>query len=146
MAAKLGLQEFEAEDAALLSDLPVAMTEAGLDHTGTFRALADGLRGTGDGLDGALAGWRERWLDRLAQDGRPAAVAADAMDAVNPVHIPRNHLVEEALADAVAGDMSTYEALLSHVTDPYRARAGSKAFTEPAPPSFEADYQTFCGT
>ncbi|CAN5134634.1 YdiU family protein [soil metagenome] len=146
MASKLGLEEVGAEDAALLSDLPVAMTEAGLDHTSSFRALADGLRGTGDRLDGALAGWRERWLARLAQDGRPAAVVADAMDAVNPVHIPRNHLVEEALADAVAGDMSTYEALLSHVTDPYRARAGNEAFTEPAPPSFEAGYQTFCGT
>ncbi len=146
MATKLGLRQQRQDDTALLADLPVAMTEDALDHTHTFRALAAGLRDGSPAGGRALEGWRQRWLARLAEDGRPLTVVADGMDAVNPVYVPRNHLVEQALAAAVAGDMGPYEALLSHVTEPYRHRPGSQAYADPAPPAFEAAYQTFCGT
>ena len=70
---------------------------------------------------------------------------ADAMDRVNPVYIPRNHLVEEALAAASAGDMDPLERLLAAVTSPYEERPGSSA--TPSPPRMtSACYQTFCGT
>ena len=38
------------------------------------------------------------------------------MDRVNPVYIPRNHLVEEALAAATDGDLDPFERLLDAVT------------------------------
>ena len=68
------------------------------------------------------------------------------MDRVNPVYIPRNHLVEEALAAAHRGDLDPLENLLAAVTSPYEQRPGFERYAEPAPEEFGGCYQTFCGT
>ena len=49
------------------------------------------------------------------------------MDRTNPVYIPRNHLVEEALAAATAGDLEPLERLLDAVTRPVRRPARPRA-------------------
>ena len=67
------------------------------------------------------------------------------MNRVNPVYIPRNHLVEEALAAATDGDLAPFERLLDAVTRPFDKRARLERYAEPAPQDFGA-YQTFCGT
>jgi uncharacterized protein YdiU (UPF0061 family) len=67
------------------------------------------------------------------------------MDRVNPVHIPRNHLVEEALAAATDGDLGPLDRLLDAVTTPYDERAGLARYAAAAPADFGA-YRTFCGT
>ena len=81
--------------------------------------------------------WTARWL-ALAPD-------ADAMDRTNPVYVPRNHLVEEALDEATAGDLAPLDRLLEAVSAPYDERAGLERYAEPAPDSF-GSYTTFCGT
>ena len=70
---------------------------------------------------------------------------ADRMDAVNPLYIPRNHLVEEALTAATAGVMGPFERLLEVVTRPYDQRPGSERYAAAAPDDF-GTYTTFCGT
>jgi uncharacterized protein YdiU (UPF0061 family) len=67
------------------------------------------------------------------------------MDRVNPVYIPRNHLVEEALAAATGGDLQPTSALLAVLADPFTEQAGAERYAEPAPTDF-GPYQTFCGT
>jgi uncharacterized protein YdiU (UPF0061 family) len=67
------------------------------------------------------------------------------MDRVNPVYVPRNHHVEDALAAATAGDLGPLERLLDVLARPYDERPGLEGYAQPAPPSF-CDYQTFCGT
>ena len=68
------------------------------------------------------------------------------MHSVNPVYIPRNHLVEEALTAAQdRDDLGPLHRLLDAVTAPYDERAGMERYAEPAPHDF-GDYQTFCGT
>jgi uncharacterized protein YdiU (UPF0061 family) len=68
------------------------------------------------------------------------------MDQVNPLHIPRNHLVEEALEQANDdSDLTSLEGLLEAVRRPFEERAGLERFAEPAPPDF-GRYRTFCGT
>ena len=75
----------------------------------------------------------------------PASAAAD-MDRVNPVYIPRNHKVEEALTAAVeGGDLGPFRALVDVLADPFREQPGAGDYARPAPASFGA-YQTFCGT
>ena len=81
--------------------------------------------------------WTARWL-ALGPD-------ADAMDRTNPAHVPRNHLVEEALDAATDGDLAPLDRLLEAVTAPYDERPGLERYTRPAPESFGA-YTTFCGT
>jgi uncharacterized protein YdiU (UPF0061 family) len=67
------------------------------------------------------------------------------MDRVNPLYVPRNHLVEEALAASTGGDPAPLERLLDVLADPYTARPGLERYAEPAPEDF-GDYRTFCGT
>ncbi len=146
MRTKLGLSDGPADDVAqpLVDELLSLLQANHVDHTSFFRALGASARGDGDAaralfLD--LAGfdaWAERW--------RALGPAADAMDRVNPVYIPRNHLVEEALDTATSGDLAPLGRLLDAVTAPYDVRPGLERYAEPAPGDFGASYRTFCGT
>jgi uncharacterized protein YdiU (UPF0061 family) len=151
MAAKLGLPDGLGEDEALVDDLLALMHEQHVDFTSGFRALASALRGEGAGVralftePAAFGAWHDRWRARLsAQGGEPDAIAA-AMDRVNPVYIPRNHLVEEALGAATAGDLAPFERLVGVLAEPFRERPGLERYAAPAPPDF-GEYVTFCGT
>ena len=136
------------EDAVRLGeDLLAIMERERADFTNTFRALAASLRGDraaavallGDGF----GSWETRWHRLL--DGDRAGVA-DEMDMVNPLYVPRNHLVEEALAAATAGDIAPIEELLAVVTAPFSEREGAAKYSTPAPAGFTDSFRTFCGT
>ena len=157
MAQKLGLRD-RAEDPAvqaLSENLVEMMSRVAADHTGTFRALADVLRGAdSDSIDlssdEAWPQWHQRWLDALESSGANSESAlddvADAMDAINPLYIPRNHLVEEALEAARRGDLEPFVRLLEVTTTPFDRDESRDHFAEPASASFNEGYQTFCGT
>ncbi|GAA4749120.1 protein adenylyltransferase SelO [Gordonia alkaliphila] len=150
LSAKVGLVGL-AIDRSLLDDLLTLMHHHRLDWTGTFRALADELRGDPAPLDDALpreasAPWLARWRTALADRGvDPAQIAAE-MDAVNPVYIPRNHRLDDALRAATAGDLVPFHRLLDAVTHPYEPRDEWSDLADPAPESFSAGFRTFCGT
>ncbi len=145
MRDKLGLPGEDHRDEALITDLLALMRAASHDYTGTFRALAAGLRAGVPPQDDALHhAWWARWLRRLGDVDRLAVAAR--MDAVNPAYIPRNHLVEEALTAAIAGDLAPYRALLQVLAEPFNKRPGLERYAEPAPADFSATYKTFCGT
>lgn len=112
----------------------LGLQAARADFTTTFRMLASLVRGQTDDVPGVNQGWLDSWL---ALDPDP-----NLMDRVNPVVIPRNHRVEEALDAAVAGDLAPFEALLVAVRRPY---AVNERFAEPPPANF-GRYVTFCGT
>jgi uncharacterized protein YdiU (UPF0061 family) len=127
----------------LVDDLLVLLRTDHVDHTSFFRALVAAARGDAEPtrrlfLDlAAIDGWLARW--------RASGPDADVMRRVNPVYIPRNHLVEEALAAATDGDLDPLVRLLEAVTAPYEERAGLERYAVPAPVDFGA-YRTFCGT
>jgi uncharacterized protein YdiU (UPF0061 family) len=143
MHAKLGLPAGPAEDESIVDDLLTLLREDGVDWTSAFRALARVARGDADALASIVptqerfAGWLGRWM-ALAPD-------PDVMDRVNPLYIPRNHLVEDALTQATVGDLAPYHRLLDVVTHPFHKRPGFDAYTAPAPPGF-GDHVTYCGT
>ena len=87
-----------------------------------------------------LETWAPRWRARLED---PDA-AANAMEEINPIYVPRNHLVEDALAHATAGDLAPFQALLAVVQQPFTERADLMRYAEPAPAS--DTYVTDCGT
>ncbi|MEZ4320629.1 MAG: YdiU family protein [Myxococcota bacterium] len=144
LLAKLGCAGSHPDDPALLSDFLGWMESTRQDFTGTFRALSAGLRSGQPAFDdAAFLAWSSRWHARL--EGDPME-RADRMDEVNPVYVPRNHLVEEALDAAVAGDLGPFRSMLAVLERPYTARDGLERYASPAPPAFEETYQTFCGT
>jgi serine/tyrosine/threonine adenylyltransferase len=135
MRRKLGLVGEDADDAALSDDLLTAIQ--GVDWTLAFRRLADesSLRPLFDDFS-AMAAWLSRWRPRAGEG------AARRIAATNPVVIPRNHKVEEALSAATAGDMALFHALLAAIRQPH---ADCEPFMLPAPSGF-GQYVTFCGT
>ena len=84
--------------------------------------------------------WIARWM-ALGPD-------SDAMNRVNPIYIPRNHLLDAALEAATDGDLGPFEKLLAHVTHPYDERPGGAEgaqYANPAPPGADR-FITYCGT
>jgi len=150
MRAKLGLDphDEQAGDPALAADLLGLLREQRVDLTSAFRSLSSAARGDLDPFRRLFAepdpvdAWLVRWYGRIGPD-RDAVAAA--MDAVNPVYIARNHLVEEALAAGTDGDLAPVERLLDVLADPFRERPGLERYAEPAPAAF-GPYRTFCGT
>ncbi|MCA2240875.1 YdiU family protein [Mycobacterium sp. WUMAC-067] len=145
MRAKLGLSAgVDAEFAtALVEELLVLLKQNHVDYTSFFRRLGRAANGDAEparGLFMDLAGFDD-WLARWTALGPDA----DAMDRANPIYIPRNHLVEEALTAATDGDLGPFELLLTAVTEPYAERPGLERYASPAPEDF-GKYQTFCGT
>jgi uncharacterized protein YdiU (UPF0061 family) len=68
------------------------------------------------------------------------------MRAANPAFIPRNHLVEEAIAAAISkGDFSPFESLLAVLSRPYEDQPIFGRYAEPPRPE-QIVHQTFCGT
>jgi uncharacterized protein YdiU (UPF0061 family) len=145
MRAKLGLPDGLDDEVAtrLVDEVLALLREGRVDHTSFFRGLGAAARGDVDParnlfLDLAgFDGWAERW--------RALGPDADAMDRVNPVYIPRNHLVEEALEAATRGDLAPLGRLLEAVAAPFDERPGLARYAAPAPEDFGA-YRTFCGT
>jgi serine/tyrosine/threonine adenylyltransferase len=145
MRAKLGLPADvdPAVAGPLVDDLLGLLHRNHVDHTSFYRALGAAARGDAEParllvLD--LAAFDE-WLARWRALGPDAA----AMGQVNPVYVPRNHLVEEALDAATAGDLEPLGRLLAAVTRPFDDRPGLERYAEPAPQDF-GSYRTFCGT
>jgi uncharacterized protein YdiU (UPF0061 family) len=154
MRSKLGLADGAPEDGELVADLLALLHAQQVDFTRFFRALSSAARGDAEparalfGEPAALEPWAERWRERLAyRSSEPEMPAiADAMDRINPLYIPRNHKVEEALEAATEGDLGPFERLVDVLLRPFDERAGLEAYAEPAPVGFGECYQTFCGT
>ncbi len=139
MAAKLGLG---APDRELATDLLELMRAQKVDFTRFFRALSAGTARTLFPEPESFDAWAGRRQALLPADR--AAVAA-AMDRVNPVYIPRNHRVEEALAKAATGEMEPFQRLLDVVSRPFEERPGLDGYTGPAPAGC-GPHVTYCGT
>jgi uncharacterized protein YdiU (UPF0061 family) len=151
MRAKLGLTGEREGDGALIEDLLVLLRAQQVDYTSGLRALSAAARGDTAPVRALFAdpaafdAWAERWRARLADQERDPRASADAMNRLNPLYIPRNHLVEEALDTAGAGELAPFERLVEAVTRPFDERPGLERFAEPAPRDF-GPYRTFCGT
>ena len=137
------------EDEALARDWLALLNEHRVDHTLAWRRLADVAEGDELALRGlfidqdAPSAWLARWKSRRATGGS----SPDAMRAVNPFVIPRNHKVEEALAAATNdGDLGPFRSLLAALRSPFEESPRTAPYGIPAPVATTATYKTFCGT
>ena len=86
----------------------------------------------------------ETWFARWRRQADPATRLAD-MRAANPVLIPRNHRVEQAIQSAYDGDFATFHRLVDALDAPYAERAEYADLETPPQPE-ELVRETFCGT
>ncbi|MEO0560386.1 MAG: YdiU family protein [Bacteroidota bacterium] len=151
MQAKLGLRDRDSSDAERFDALLSMMQAAKADYTSTFRSLSDALRGDESSLRAQIhhahiEGWISAWKQRLVDEGADLWEVAETIDRVNPIYIPRNHLVEEALDAAGRGNLAPFQTLLDVVTHPFEEREEHDRYAAPASEAFTARYKTFCGT
>ena len=147
MRKKLGLFGEENEDESLINVLLSWMHQNKADYTNTFSSLIEkGVLNDKLFQDNMFVDWYQKWKARLTKNNKPIDLSLDLMRASNPLIIPRNHKVEEALDSAsINGDLSPLHNLLEVMKNPYQYKKEIAAFQSPPPPS-EHVYQTFCGT
>lgn len=63
----------------------------------------------------------------------------------NPIYIPRNHIVQEAIEAAEDDDFAPLKQLMLVVSDPYTEKPGYERYAQPAPPE-AGHFITTCGT
>jgi serine/tyrosine/threonine adenylyltransferase len=153
MCRKLGLATTQPDDSTLIAALLSVMQHGHADFTLTLRHLAAAQTSDGEELflqqfrePAAVTHWLSQWRQRLLQESLPATGRHQAMLAVNPAFIPRNHRVEAALnAASDRGDPEPFHTLLRLVQKPFDAHPEFAAFMAP-PADSERVLQTFCGT
>ncbi|MGH1350515.1 MAG: protein adenylyltransferase SelO [Methyloligellaceae bacterium] len=155
MRTRLGLSTQEDGDLELANDLLSSMENQNVDYTLLFRSLAKAVNGKPEEAvslfddPSAFKSWLPRWQLRYEKEDSSTPNPfnrAKAMNKVNPLYIPRNHKVEEALTAAVSnGDYSKFETLLEVLEHPYDEIPGREEFVSP-PPDDLGPYKTFCGT
>ena len=157
MRAKIGLCTVEENDLALVNDLLTAMDRQQVDYTMLFRNLADLLQGQEQNTyaqfkdASAFKLWVVRWRERLSRETQSSSEdmekSIQLMNQVNPIYIPRNHKVEEAIeAGVYHADYSKFEMLIDTLSKPYQLQEGKEEYAQSAPEEFFASYKTFCGT
>lgn len=147
MRTKLGLSGLAAQDLILANDWLALLHATNTDYTQAMRALADAAEGNDTPLE-SLCDAREpiqKWLTRWRERIEPGEQTAASLRLVNPVFIPRNHLVEAALLAAHSNDYEPFDRLFKAVTNPFDESAATTEYAQPAPLD-NGPYQTFCGT
>ncbi|MBS7345136.1 MAG: YdiU family protein, partial [Caryophanon sp.] len=145
MRRKIGLQTAQQGDRELIQQLLLAMQQHKADYTETFRALADG-----EELDNAFFesdaffDWEMAWQKRLLDEDRSIVDARRLMQQVNPIVIPRNHLVNTAIEAAENGDFSPVQELLRVLQTPYTLAHDDAAYGKG--PEDDKPFITYCGT
>ena len=151
MRDKIGLQSSEDEDAALVNDMFAAMEGQSVAYTQFFRHLAAAAEGQPAPLRALFSDpsnidkWLLAWQDRCLRDPQSPMHRRLKMDMVNPLYIPRNHQVEQALDAANSGDLGPFHHLTAALASPFEAQSGLEALEQPAPAG-SAPHVTFCGT
>lgn len=145
MRRKLGIFEEEAGDVQLIDDLLEWMAAGKRDFTNTFSSLSHASESVvSPAADVKFSEWAERWRARLARQSQTEEESRSLRAASNPVVIPRNHRVEEALAAAADGDLSPLTRLLSVLAKPHDP-AADEAYRQPGSEE-SGRYVTYCGT
>ena len=144
MRDKLGLFGKTKDDKKLIDDLLTWMEKNKADYTNTFCYLMNISIGNSSLYDDKeFINWSNNWENRIFINNSSKDKSLELMKKTNPIIIPRNHKVEEALKAANENDLEVMNRLLSNLDNPYSEQ---KDIEDYQLPSLDDSYQTFCGT
>ena len=146
MRDKLGLFGEDPKDQVLILDLLTWMHKNKADYTNTFCFLMN-IKIKNDEIykDENFLIWKKRWEDRLKLNNNTHEKFLKLMRSVNPLIIPRNHKVEEALKAAINNDLTQLKKLIKILENPYHDQKNIIDY-QSSPSLSGQKYQTFCGT
>lgn len=141
LCQKIGITNPDRNAIRLSGELLEIMWEAQADFTATFQQLT-----TGTLTDECYADWLSRWQAVIETQAGGLVQAQQIMQQANPVIIPRNHLVQEALdAAEEKGSFARFEQLVAALQNPYDPVLADSIYAK-APEASAAPYVTYCGT
>ena len=145
MRDKLGLFDNEKKDKSLILDLLTWMHQNNVDYTNTFCHLMDNeIKKDLKYDDEVFINWKKRWKNRLKTKNIIPEKSIRLMRNTNPIVIPRNHKVEEALKSAEESDLKPINEILKVLRKPYTKQEDILNYQ--IPKLTKEKYQTFCGT
>ena len=144
MRDKLGLFGKSKDDKKLIDDLLTWMEKNKADYSNTFCYLMNIKIGNNNLYnDRDFINWSNEWQNRISINDNSKEKSFELMKKTNPIIIPRNHKVEEALKAANEDNLEVMNKLLSKFDNPYSEQKGIEDYQLP---SLDDNYKTFCGT
>ena len=142
MRKKIGIDDRSEEDEELISNLVNWMQNKSPDFTNTFCNLMNYNHANDEVFgDNDFATWKKNWQERVNNKEYLKTMAN-----TNPVLIPRNYLVEEALNEAeTKGNLNKFNDLNKAISSPYQIEKVNIKYLI-TPSKTNIPYKTFCGT
>ncbi|TVQ01706.1 MAG: YdiU family protein [Balneolaceae bacterium] len=147
MGNKLGFNKTGKQEKELINKLLSWMQRSEADYTNTFLIIYDPVKIPGHfKADENFHNWHLEWKTLIEKMHGGLSEAHRRMARVNPLYIPRNHLVEEALTEASTdGNYTKFHRLLNLLKNPYQEEWKAIELQQ-VPPGFDEQYKTYCGT
>ena len=150
LCQKIGLDSGVKNNEQCIKDLLNLMKESNTDYTKTFTNLGDALEFDNPKVfkdlfehEEKIEMWFKNWTNLFTNQDNSSVL--DKMRNINPIYIPRNHLVEKAINLANEGDYSFFNELNKNLESPYKKNLDDDIYSMP-PTEDELVEQTFCGT
>lgn len=142
MRDKLGLASEQPDDAELVLDTLQILQANAIDYTRFFRRLCD-FKTMMDERNDSLRDifidptsfdvWAKSYRARLLSEQSVDAKRSERMKRVNPKYILRNHLAQQAIEKAQAGNYEETNILLEVLQSPFDEQPEMERFAEPPP-------------
>ena len=146
MLKKIGIVSPRKEDNALIDNLMQWMYDHKADYTNTFSALLNPDHFPTHPIHSESGqSWVAQWRSIVNDQDGGFEAANRLMETQNPFYIPRNHIVEQVLDQAVKGDMNDFESFLQILKNPYQLQEVDKRYLFGIA-DFRTEYKTYCGT
>jgi uncharacterized protein YdiU (UPF0061 family) len=148
MAKKIGIFDFKESDKNLIIEFLDILEINKIDFTNGFRSLSKVLTNEIDfyAKNPKALNWLNRWSKRLKSQKIDSNKIAEKMDKINPILIPRNHIVEKIIQQCETdNDFSEFKQFLKIIKKPFKESNDHKKYYLP-PKEDEKVTNTFCGT
>ena len=144
---KLGLEQEQSEDAALIQGLLDIMESEKLDYTNTFRNLTQALtnKKTSELYSNIAKSWIVSFQERHTKEALSADKKLTSMNQVNPKFILRNYMAQEAIDAAEDSDFSKLETLIVVLTNPFEELEEHQKFANKSP-AWAKDLEISCSS
>ncbi len=142
---KLGLENIDNDNSKIIDDYLNILHSESIDFTLSFRNLAKIIDQSLTIEDSVFnkskdfSVWCRSWKKEIN-----VANVSNQMNLKNPCYIPRNHIVEDALINAINGDMKEINLIAELLKEPFTEKNGFEKYT--LAPSSNEPYITYCGT
>jgi len=150
MGEKLGIDSINQNNINLVKDYLKILDSNSIDFTLSFRDLSKILNKTKNIDDSVFKNsddfkkWTQDWMIKIITEKTNLNDITKKMDLTNPCYIPRNHIIEDALENAVNGDMNLINEMLELFKNPFDENEYTETFKKPS--ETNTPFVTFCGT